>query len=425
MILRLFLLSLAIAFSTALSGTADRIVAIVGNQIILESQVQTGVELIRLQLMVPDSAHTDSLLRAQVLEQLISDQIILEQARRETLTVTKEQVDAELRDALRTLKARFASPDSFAAALQREGLTEAMLTQRYREEITQRLTAQLLLQKHNILENIAVTPTEVKQFYLSHRDSFGSIPGRVKLAHILIVPRPDEQVEMQAYQQIVEAWVGLTKSGWDFEATAGSFSTDDETRRTSGFVGRVERGELPPEIDSVLFRLEPGTFSQPFRSRYGWQIVKRERGTGATAYLRQILVRVPTTGADTQRAYALGLELRRRALAGEDFPALARQYSDDPTTKMNGGELGEFFIKGLAPPYAQAVETLKAGQVSMPIQSEHGFHVIKVLERVEEQVPSYEELQDDIRNYLYNQKLKARLEDLVKEYSSRICIQRF
>jgi peptidyl-prolyl cis-trans isomerase SurA len=356
---------------------------------------------------------------------LISDQVILEQAKRETLTSTRDQIDAELKDALKSLKARFGSPDSFSKALQREGLTEAALTQRYREEITQRLTAQQLLAKHNLLENVTVTPTEVKQFYASHRDSFGSIPGRVKLAHILIVPRPAEKDEQHAYEQIIEAWIGLSKSGWDFEATAGSFSTDEEVKRKSGLIGKVERGELPAEIDSVLFDLEPGAFSKPFRSRLGWQIIKREKGSSTTAYAREILISVPTTETDTGRARELAGELRRRAQAGEDFATLAKEHSDDPATKMTGGVLGEFFLKGLAPPYSTAVESLAAGQVSAPIQSEHGFHLIKVLERVDEKIPSYEELQDDIRNYLQAQKLKAKLDDFVKEYSAKISIQRF
>ena len=410
------------------AGPADRIAAIVGNQIILESQIQSGVELLKFQMPPDDSGKgrmPDSLLRTQVIEQLISDQVILEQAKRETLTATRDQIDAELKDALKSLKSRFGSPDSFNKALQREGLTEAALTQRYREEITQRLTAQQLLAKHNLLENVTVTPTEVKQFYASHRDSFGSVPGRVKLAHILLVPRPAEKDEKQAYEQIIEAWIGLSKSGWDFEATAGSFSTDEEVKRKSGLIGKVERGELPEEIDSVLFHLDPGTFSQPFRSRLGWLIIKREKGSGTTAYAREILISVPTTEADTERTRELAGELRRRAQAGEDFASLAKEYSDDPATKMIGGMLGEFFLKGLAPPYSNAVESLAAGQVSAPIQSEHGVHLIKVLERVDEKIPSYEELQDDIRNYLQAQKLKAKLDDLVKEYSAKISISRF
>jgi peptidyl-prolyl cis-trans isomerase SurA len=422
------LLAFPLVFCTILlAGPADRIIAVVANQIILQSEVDAGVELLKFQ--VPsDSAHprpSDSLLRSQVLDQLISDQVILEEARRETLTVTKDQVDAELKDAMKNLKARFGTPDSFKLALEREGLTEAGLTQRYREEITQRATAQQLLQKHNLLENIAVTPTEARQFYSTHRDSFGSIPGRVKLAHVLIIPRPSEKDEQKAYEQIIEAWVGLTKSGWDFEATAGSFSTDEEIRRQAGSLGQVQRGEMPEEIDSVLFGLRAGEISKPFRSRLGWQILKREGGSGGTARARTILITVPTTEADTVRARELAGQVRQRAMSGEDFASLVKEFSDDPGTKLTGGELGEFFIKGLAPPYSEAVQNLKAGEVSQPIQSEHGIHVIKVLERSEEQIPTYEELQDNIRNYLQAQKLKAKLDDFVKLYSAKISIQRY
>ena len=418
---------LFLAFGLLAAGPADRVVAVVADQPILASQVEAGVDMLKLQLPPPDSATklpSDSALRAQVLEQLISDQVILEQARVETVTVTRAQADEEVDAAMKKLKDRFPAPESLAFALAQEGLTEAMLKQRYRDEITQRLTAQQLLAKHNLLENILVSPIEVRQFYATHKDSFGSIPGRVKLAHILIIPKTGEDVEKKAYEQIVQAYAGLKQSGWDFEAIAGSFSNDEEVRRKSGLIGAVEQGELPEEIDAVLFALKPGEFSQPFRSRWGYMIIRRE-GTANQVRAREILIRVPVTADDSLRAREQAAELRRRALAGEDFATLAKEYSDDPTTKDNGGVLGEFFLKGLAPPFSQAVESLKAGEVSPPIASEHGIHIIKVLERFDEKVPTYDELQEEIRSYLYAQKLKERLDAFVKEHAARISIQRY
>ena len=406
------------------AGTADRVVAVVGDQPILQSQVQAGVEFVKL-AAESSAKDVDSALRSQVLEQLISDQVILEEARQETVTVEKSDVDDQLNESIKALNARFGSPDSLNAALAREGLTEATLRQRYRDEITKRLTAQRLLAKHGLLENIVVTPTEVQQFYASHRDSFGVIPGRVTLAHIMIIPRPSEDVERKAYEQMLEAYTGLMQNGWDFEAIAGSFSTDPQVKRRNGALGTVTKGELPLEVDSVLFSLKVGEFSPPFRSRFGWEIVKREKGSGDQATAREILIVVPTTKKDTTRAYDQALSLRKRALAGEDFETLAKQESNDIATRDQGGLLGEFFLKGLAEPFASAVKDVKAGEISMPVKSDHGFHIIKVLDRVDDKTPSFEELQDDIRTYLNNQKLQQKLDEFVKSVSARIYIQRY
>jgi peptidyl-prolyl cis-trans isomerase SurA len=417
-----------LALSVAYGGVADRIVAVVADQPILQSQVDAGVEMLRFSMPPPESGQAqipDSVLKKQVLEQLISDQVILVQAKVESINVTKDQVDDELEQTIKNVKGRFSTPDSYALALAREGITELALRQRYRSEITQRLTAQQLLAKHNLLENVLVAPTEVQQYYRTHRDSFGIVPGRVKLAHILIVPKPSEQLEQKAYEQIVQAYSGLVQSGWDFDAIASSFTTDEEVKRKSGLVGTVRRGELPEEVEAAVFALKPGDFSQPFRSRLGWMIVKREKGTGDEATVREVLIRVTVTGADSTRARNLAADLRRRALAGESFETLARHHSDDPTTKESGGELGEFLLKGLAPPYSTAIENLKAGDISQPILSEHGYHIIKIEDRVEEKVPTYEELQEGIRNYLYSQKTKARLDDFIKENAAQISIQRF
>jgi len=417
-----------VPIALCLAGPADRIVAVVGDQPIMESQVAAGVEFLKLQTQLPESAARDlgrdTVLRRQVLDQLIHDQVILEQAKRETVSVAKEQIDDELEANLKQIRERSGGADSFQRALAREGLTEAALRQRYREDITRRLTAQQLLAKHGLLENILVAPTEVEQFYATHKDSFGSVPGRVRLAHILVIPKPSEAAEKKGYEQIVQAYAGLVQSHWDFEALAASFTTDPELKAKSGRLGTVARGDLPEEVDAELFALKPGEFSKPFRSRQGYVIIKREKGTGDEAAAREILIEVPVTGEDSSRARKLAAELRRRALAGEDFAQLAKEFSDDPSTKDAGGSLGEFFLKGLVPLFAQAVENLKQGEISQPIQSEHGYHIIKVTERVDEKIPTYAELQDEIRNYLYAQKLQAKLEDFVKTQAARISIQR-
>jgi peptidyl-prolyl cis-trans isomerase SurA len=416
------------SYALCLAGPADRIVAVVGDQPIMEGQVAAGVEFLKLQTQLPESAardqSRDTTLRRQVLDQLINDQVILEQAKCETVSVAKEQIDDELEANLKQIRERSGGADSFQRALAREGLTEATLRQRYREDITRRLTAQQLLAKHGLLENILVAPTEVEQFYATHKDSFGSVPGRVRLAHILIIPKPSEAAEKKGYEQIVQAYAGLVQSHWDFEALAASFTTDPELKAKSGLLGTVARGDLPEEVDAELFALKPGEFSKPFRSRQGYAIIKREKGTGDEAVAREILIEVPVTSEDSSRARDLAAELRRRALAGEDFAKLAKEFSDDPSTKDAGGSLGEFFLKGLVPLFAQAVENLKQGEISLPIQSEHGYHIIRVTERVDEKIPTYAELQDEIRNYLYAQKLQAKLEDFVKTQAARISIQR-
>jgi parvulin-like peptidyl-prolyl isomerase len=405
---------------------ADRIVAVVADQPILESQVQSALEFLRLSMPKPESgaARTaDSLLRQQVLEQLVGDQIILEQAKVETVTVNKEEVDAEIEDAVKKLKARFPDPDSFSQALVREGMTEAGLKQRYRQDVSQRLTAQKLLAKHNLLENVLVAPTEVRHFYETHKDSFGTIPGRAKLAYILLIPKPADERWRKAAEQISQAYAGLKQSGWDFDVIAGSFTNDPEMKEKSGYLGAVERGTLPEEVETVLFGLKPGEFSVPIPSRAGWVIIKREGGSAERPTTRQILIRVPVTEEDSQRTRERAAELRQQALSGADFARLARENSDDPSARENGGLLGEVFLKGLAPPYAQAVADLKAGDISAPLLAEHGYVIIKVLERVDEKTPSYEELQDDIRSYLYSQKMKARLDDFIKENRTRISVK--
>ena len=112
-------------------------------------------------------------------------------------------------------------------------------------------------------------------------------------------------------------------------------------------------------------------------------------------------------------------------MEGVPFDSLARQYSQDPVTADSGGRLGEFMIAGLASPFNAVVAGMDSGDVSEPVLSEHGYHVIKVLAKQSERTLSYLEMQDNIRNYLYQQKLAERLAKYLDRIRGRVYVKRF
>jgi peptidyl-prolyl cis-trans isomerase SurA len=417
-ILALLTFGLLVTFSYG--GIADQIVAKVGDDVILGSELKSALDFVKLQSEPPVAPETA--LTHQILEQMIEDRLVLNEAKRETIEVTKSEIDNEVETSIRELISRFPSQTDFEKALAQEGLTERTLRDRYRDETKNRLTVQKLLAKKG-LTNIYISPSETKRFYQEKKDSIALVPGNVSLAHILFRIIPSPEAEQNGQKRSLEIYDILLRGG-DFEEVARSFSEDKNTASRGGYLGELQRGTLFEPIDSLLFLMKPGDVSPPLRSPMGYQIFQVLGKSKNSVKVNHILVQVPITRADTLRAKKLAQSVRAKILAGANFDTLARIYSDDPETKEQGGFLGQFLIKGLMPPFGSVVEKMHTSEVSEPVLSEHGFHIIKVIEKQEDKILSYDEMQDKIRNYLSQEQLANRLKDYMETVAARTFIVR-
>jgi peptidyl-prolyl cis-trans isomerase SurA len=415
------LVALLAVVATARAGGADSVVAVVGEAVVLESELRQAADFHRLAAM--DSVTPDEVLRGQVLDGLISSLLLEALAKQDTLVVGREEVSAGVEEQLDRLRERFESAEDFRAALAAEGLTERDLRRRYEVEVQRQLLSRRLLEKEGLTE-VYVSPSEAERFYNEHRDSIARVPGRVALAHILLPVLPADEAEAAGQRRAGEVLDILARGG-DFAVVAGSFSDDPATRERGGDWGWRELASLPPEIAMVTDQLKPGQVSPPFRGRDGYVILRLEARTGDRVRLRTILARVGLGRSDSLRARNRALELRRQALAGAAFDSLARRYSGDPVTADSGGWLGEFLTEGLSAPFDSVVAGLDSGAVSEPVLSEHGFHLVKVVAKQPERVMNYLEMQDIIRNYLQQQKVAARLESYLARRADRVFVQRF
>jgi len=366
---------------------------------------------------------SDSALNETALGRLIDDLVLEEQARRETVEVEPSEIAAEVDANIAAVKERFGDEQRFEEALAAEGYTERVLRQRYEEDARRKLLARKLMDKEGLTQ-IYVSPSEAERFYNENRDSIARVPGRVTLAHILIAFTPGPAADSASQRRMTEVMDVLARGG-DFATVAGSFSDDQKTAARGGDRGWAALAELPPELAMVFSQLKPGQTSPPFPTREGYMTVKLEDKSADRVRFRQILIRVPITHSDTVRARNLAVSIRRKAIEGASFDSLARLYSQDPATADSGGRLGEFLVAGLAPPFDKVVAGMDSGDVSEPVMSEHGFHIIKVISKQPERVLSYLELQDNIRNYLHQQKLSERLETYLDRVRGKVYVKRF
>jgi len=403
----------------AAGGTADRIAAVVGDRPILESEVQELAVYFRL--MTGDTISPDSAVRAEALNRLIDEALLSQQAQRESIEVSREELLQTVNEQLNALKERFESEADYQAALEAEGVTERRLKERITEEVRRNLLSRRLLEKAGLTQ-IYISPTEVERFYNEHRDSIARVPGRVKLAHILIMIKPSDSVEGAVRTHAWEVLELLARGG-DFATLARSFSEDAVTRDRGGDWGWRNLSELAPEFQLVLTQLKEGQLSPPVRGRAGYWILQKEAVRGGQVRFRGIFFRVPLTRADTVRARRRANTVRGYALSGVPFDSLARIYSDDPETSKEGGYLGEFFLEGLMPPFDRVLAQLNAGDISEPVLSEHGFHIIRVIDKQPERLLTLGEMQDEIRDYLYQQEFSRRLRSYLERIRREIFVE--
>lgn len=402
-------------------AAGDRVVGVVDDAVVLQSELDAAVALFKMQPGI--TLPPDSVLYSEILNQLIANQLLLKEAKKETVEVSKDEIEGELARTLSSLRERFPTEKEYQQALTAEGLTEEVLKERYTDEIRNRMLVQKLLAKKGLTQ-IYVSPTEVRSFYDSNKDSLAVEPGRAKLAHILFLITPSPAEETDAQKKISEIY-GIVVGGGDFDVVAKSFSEDPATRGKGGYLGLVKPGELVSEVDSMLAQLKSGQVSPPFRSRFGYQIIKCDKRTATGCFVRHILVPVQPSRSDTLRTKRQALSVRERALKGEDFETLAKTYSQDPEAKETGGVLGEFLLKGLTSPFDQVVAELDSGEISEPVLSTFGYHIVKILDKQEERHLAFDEMVPQIRDYLYQAKLKERLEDLISEISKTTYVEKF
>jgi peptidyl-prolyl cis-trans isomerase SurA len=405
-----------------LGGTADRVVGVVDADPILSSDVEAMVILAKLE--APFLEASEDSLGLVVLDRLIAQKLVFKKAALDsTIQVDREDI-AE--DVDRRLEAFYAQLDSFPetqAELEEAGLTRDRLRKllmdqgRFQATIQQMFVAQGKIQPY-------VSPNEVREYYDEHKDSIAVLPGYIRMYHIAlsIVPSATEQARIE--WKILEVLDILSRGG-EFDVLAESFSEDPRPRYKGGSLGWVKRGELLPEIDTVLFSLPVGQVSPPVPSRQGYHLFLVESRSGDKIYARHILFKQRITRRDTLRVLELAEGIREDIVSGEiSFEEAAKTYSEDLTTSEEGGFIGAVPLAALGPPFDSVVASIDSGQISKPFVSDMGVHLLYAADKREERLLSYDEMQVEIRNYLSALKQEEWLEDLIAEAQKEFYVEK-
>jgi peptidyl-prolyl cis-trans isomerase SurA len=426
------LLLLCVLFSTLLVGLAaaqqvvDRIVAVVEKDPIFLSEVDNALEEdLYLKSMRGEPLPRDSsglqALRREILDGIIERRIVIAKARKEGVEVTRTEVEDALDDWLGDLIEAAGSEAAFNSELERQGMTLQDFKAEYRKDVEEQLLVSRFMTQ--AFRDVSVDERRLKDFYDNKYDSIPAVPEVVGLSHIIVIPRVPPEEEDRAIAR-VEDTLRMLESGEPFEAVARQASEDMLTRDRGGLIGTVSLEDLQPALAGIAAGLEPGEVSDPARTPYGIEIVKLDAKEGDAYTLRHILIKLQPSRSDTARAARLAHEVKDRIAAGESFEAMAREYSNDPDTRDNGGYVGEIEVDALDPAYRNAIAGLQPGEVSDVLRTPRGFQIVKLVSRTASRKPSFDEAKGWIRNVIEARKREALFDEWLEEARKEIYVKR-
>ena len=414
--------------TAAAAGRLDGIAAVVNDDVVLQSDVEEQVyQFLAQTKQQPDPAEVDTL-RRQVLEQLINEKLIVAEAKRSGLSASDAEVSRQIDEALRQKKEALGGDAAFQEQLRAENMTEALVRERYRQQLQRELLARRMVEK--ALPRRTVTTTEAEVYFKLHPEKFPRKPGEVRLQVIQIPSSADSVTDARAKAAILEARQRIL-GGEKFAKVAAEVSDDPGSARSGGDLGFFTRGNMEPTLEDIAFSLKLNTLSEPIRTPFGWHLIEvLERDTVRTragadslddkrqpvveAHARHILVRVPVSEADTQRARAIALRVHTEAARGTDFATLVHRYSKYAGPQDASGDIGFVSLGTLQPGIRAGLDSLEAGQVSDVLQNQTGFNVFKLVDRKPERAYSYDEIKDELPEAVGEIKLRERYDEWVK-----------
>ncbi len=343
----------------------DRIVAIVGNELILKSEIDERELMAHSQF--PESKK-DPQLRKHLLENLVDQKIMLTKAKIDSLKIDESAIDSQASERFGSIRSGF---PSVADMESRFGKPVSRIKQDIRDDIREQQLVDALRRKH--IKDVSVSYAETMTFFKTQGASLPEVPEQIAVAQIIKYPIVAESAKAAALRKIRDVQQRL-KAGGNFAALAATYSDDPGSRELGGDLGFVQKGELVPQFETVAFALKPGQISDPVETRFGYHLIQSLEKEGNSVHVRHILALFDHNQKDIARSIELLDGIRSQIMEGKaTFADMAEKYSDDPMTARLGGMIkpsgttGLFEVSALRPELQKIVATLKRpGEVSRP-----------------------------------------------------------
>lgn len=395
-------------------GVVDKVIAVVGDTVILASELEMQVQLYLLQNRKQISSESEGReLQQRLLDGMINEQLFIAAAKQDTLIqIREEEIEASIDEQIAQISKNFSTNEEFLAALTAEGLTLRDLRKRYRDATANQLLKQRAMQRR--VYSVSVSKREVEEYYRKFKDSLPSQPEAVRLSRIALTIKPSQQVE-DSIKNFAASLRDKALQGGDFASLSSHYSMPG-VRENGGDLGFVSREDMVPEFSRAAFILEPGGISTVVRTQFGYHVIKCEEKRGEQLHLRHILLPIHPTQADTASVMRLGDSLVTLIKNGSDFAELAKAFSDDNETRAQGGELGWVSVPEVPAELQQYIKGWTTiGEIRGPFLAANSVQILKLLEQSPEKIFTLEADFDRIKDFARQDKAGHQVDQWLAE----------
>ena len=351
----------------------DGVAAVVGENIILKSDVSQVVGMTALQRGLDITKDADLLLKLQdgVLSSLIDQKVILEMAKLDSIEIDDKDVESALDQQI----------DGFIMRAGTEEVAETMLGQSlsdFRREFWYDMRDRLITEQYQqqLIMSVNINRSGVIGFYDEYKDSLPEFPIKMKIRHLLVRIKAGEESKKAALSEINYLREKII-NGDSFSSVAMDFSDDPGSRSSGGSLGFIKRNQMVKEFETIAYTQELNSLSKPIETTFGYHILETTEKSGEKIKVRHILISPEITEEDESLAYRYALSLRDSSKNLGRFKSLVINKSEDEQTKKIGGDLGWITPNSSPiPEISEVLGLLEVGECSRPVKSSFGYHLL-------------------------------------------------
>lgn len=410
----LFLLITSFSFS---QEVLDKIVAVVDNEIILQSELDFQANVFAAQRQI--DVNTPGL-KKQILNSMIDEKLIYAQAELDSINVTEDEINQRIDYQINMFTQQYGSVANIEKIY---GMSIDKIKRELRDDVRKNIMTQRLQEKN--FSKVEASKREVEEFFATYKDSIGIIPEKVHLYHIFQNPKASDKLKKKFYEKAV-ALLDSIKAGKDFAEIAKKYSDDPGSAAQGGDLGFVKKGVFYPEFEEAAYKLNTGEISGVVESPVGFHIIQMIEKRGESIHTRHILVKIKADeNADLQTIEFL-TDIRDSVIKGEGtFQDFAKKYSEDKETAPFGGELGRFYISQLDKALLDVVGKMKESEISYPKRLEYGpgtygYHIVWLKSRVPQHKADLTTDYDEIKKLADDNKKQKEYEKWIESLKQKI-----
>lgn len=397
----------------------DRVMAIVGNNIITESDFQYQVQLYARQNQLTEIS---PYLAQQIFQSLLTSKIILAKAEQDSIIVTEDELNRELDSRIKNLIGQVGSQERLEEVY---GMSLSKIRILLKEDLQKNLKIEKL-KRIRFQGGIRASDKDVRDFFETYKDSLPEVSEEFELAHI-ILERKISDAEKNEAKRIAELILDSIKQGSDFSDLAMRNSGDSLSAIQGGDLGYSKKGTFVKEFEEAVFTLQPGEVSEVVETQFGYHIIKLTERQGDKVRVQHILIKFPRFESSDFETIKFLKDLKLKIENGEmTFDDAAKEYSEDEGTKLKGGYIGKIPEDQIDSNNVVILRGLSIGQISDPVRvgadQSYGYEIFKLINIFPPHKLNIDEDYDRIKSFTEAYKESKEMEKWINEIKESVYV---